>query len=368
MSKAGRIRVQFLGDIILTGEYVADPEMALRMAHRAAQQLEPAHLRIANWESPIRSSQGANPEKELTVYTSLEAAKKITPLGINVGLLANNHVFDCLESGFARTISFLQSEGIATAGAGHDEQECQSPLHLEINGVPIVILSYVDEATNPMILRPETMHLNILNADRTKEEVSKWAELHRTVLVCIHWGSEYFPCPSPEQRKLSRELIDAGASVVACQHPHRLQGYESWKNGHIFYSFGNFLCGSLYPGHAWPRVSELSMVATCEIEERRVICVNLQHFTLRKGILAPESAERAGRVQEKLNKPLQKSEEAYFNHWSRTVAQHNFLFRPLQFLRRNRYPWNWLSKLEKRHLKEYWGMLQNFAGKNVQLS
>jgi len=359
-STATRMTVQFFGDIALNGEYVANPGMLLHIAQTLSRQLHPADLRIANWESPIQGNRPSNPEKSLTVSTTLEAAQQVLPMGINVALLANNHTFDCLEEGFETTVSYLRSARIAPVGAGRTEQEAQRPLHLEVKGVPIVVLSYVDITTNPGVPCPDTMYLNFLDPGRALNEVRVWSRLHHTVLVCVHWGQEYIACPSPAQRQLSRELIEAGASIVACHHPHRLQGHEKWKEGHIFYSLGNFLFGNLYSGHIWPKATEPTVAVSCEIENRRVVGVRIQHFRLRNGSLSL-CKDGPRRYQEKLDKPLLKSDEEYLRHWSRAVAYHNFLFRPMQFVRRNQSPWNWLSRIEKRHLKEYWGFLKSFV-------
>lgn len=353
----GSVKAQFLGDLSLNGEFASDLEMCRQTIESLSRQLEFSDVRIVNWESPIEGSQGVNMEKGLPVTTTLDAAERIPPLKINVALLANNHIFDCLESGFERTISFLHSHGVATVGAGFTAEEAQLPLQLEVNGVPLVVLSYVDAATNPAVARPESMFLNIFELGRALDEVGKWAKLGRTVLVCIHWGREYLSCPSPSQRKLARKLMDSGASVVACHHPHRLQGHEQWKQGHIFYSLGNFLFGSLYPGHVWPRACSSTMAVSCDIEDKQVVRHITQHFTLRNGVVTWNN-QRPRRFERQLNKPLKKSDDEYRRYWSRALVYHNFLFRPAQFVRQNPYPWNWLSRIGTRHIREYWGLLK----------
>ena len=40
---------------------------------------------------------------------------------------------------------------------------------------------------------------------------------------------------------LSRRLIDAGAGLVIHHHPHVLQGAESYRNGFVAYSLGNWV-------------------------------------------------------------------------------------------------------------------------------
>jgi poly-gamma-glutamate synthesis protein (capsule biosynthesis protein) len=63
------------------------------------------------------------------------------------------------------------------------------------------------------------------------------------LVVSLHWGIEYAPCPTPEQVALGRRMVEAGARVVAGHHPRILQGYERYRDGLICYSLGN-LCHS----------------------------------------------------------------------------------------------------------------------------
>jgi poly-gamma-glutamate synthesis protein (capsule biosynthesis protein) len=62
------------------------------------------------------------------------------------------------------------------------------------------------------------------------------------VYVYPHWGKEgeYTRWPSPQQRKLARRWIDAGADGVFGSHSHVFQGREYYKGKPIYYSLGNF--------------------------------------------------------------------------------------------------------------------------------
>ena len=63
-------------------------------------------------------------------------------------------------------------------------------------------------------------------------------------IAMVHGGEEWNARPFPEQKRLYRELIRAGADVVIGSHPHVLQGMEAFHGGLIVYSLGNFL----FPG------------------------------------------------------------------------------------------------------------------------
>lgn len=63
-------------------------------------------------------------------------------------------------------------------------------------------------------------------------------------IVSLHWGVEYSPFPTSDQRKIARSLIDSGVKIVIGHHPHIPQGVEVYKGGVILYSLGNLIFGS----------------------------------------------------------------------------------------------------------------------------
>jgi poly-gamma-glutamate synthesis protein (capsule biosynthesis protein) len=60
-------------------------------------------------------------------------------------------------------------------------------------------------------------------------------------MVLPHWGTQYTRATVRDQRVVARELVDAGADVVAGGHPHWVQGVEVVRGGLVAYSLGNFV-------------------------------------------------------------------------------------------------------------------------------
>ena len=115
--------------ISLNGPF-CDPQhaAALRENLQSSGRAGPCDLRIANWESPLWGERPNEREKVPRLATLPDAAKVVRPLGLDVVLLANNHVYDCLKPGFENTIALLQNMGTATLGAGRSELEAAQPL------------------------------------------------------------------------------------------------------------------------------------------------------------------------------------------------------------------------------------------------
>jgi poly-gamma-glutamate synthesis protein (capsule biosynthesis protein) len=63
----------------------------------------------------------------------------------NIVSLADNHTFDCLQSGFHCVRKLLEELGIAFFGAGDHITEAAAPVVLKVNGCRIAFLGSVAE-------------------------------------------------------------------------------------------------------------------------------------------------------------------------------------------------------------------------------
>lgn len=80
-----------------------------------------------------------------------------------------------------------------------------------------------------------------LDKDLIIEDVKKLRPLCDLLIVSVHWSFERETYPIPYQRNMAHSCINNGADIIYGHHPHVLQGYEIYKNKHIFYSLGNFI-------------------------------------------------------------------------------------------------------------------------------
>lgn len=363
MSNHNGFSVQWLGDIALTAQFIEpeNHEAIRRNVEYLCASLPPADLRVANWEAPLLGAEGINPLKKVTLHTTEEAAGNIQDLGLDIALVANNHVFDCMRSGFEKTISFLDTLGIRCVGAGLSEADAKRPLLLDIHDQPLAVLAYVDADTNPRIPPDRSLHVNWLDRCRVLNDVRTLREDGRLVLVSFHCGMDFVALPSPRHRTLARETIEAGAALVMCCHPHRIQAYEPWKDGYIFYGLGNLIAGAIYP---WPSLAEPTVAVTCRIQNGMVSPPDIRHFVFRNGLLGPDRGERGPKVYRKANRKLAGSDEVYARHFARALAYEVSIIRPIHFLRRHKNPLSLLASFEKRHAVEYYLQLKRIFAKS----
>jgi poly-gamma-glutamate synthesis protein (capsule biosynthesis protein) len=84
--------------------------------------------------------------------------------------------------------------------------------------------------------------VDVRDRDRILREIRNASRLADLVVVNIHGHQPgNFSVEPPEwMKQLTRECIDAGASLIAIHGPHQLRGVEVYKDRPILYSIGNF--------------------------------------------------------------------------------------------------------------------------------
>lgn len=352
-----RISIQFLGDLALVGEYATDrcqTELA-EMAATLRRTLTAPDIRICNWEAPILGTQGLNSNKRFALHTSELADKFLEAFKIDVACLANNHIFDAFESGFTKTLGLLHSRGVNTVGAGLELGVARTPVSIIRGDTHITVLSYVDRGTKPMVPDNMPFYLNWIDSEAIISDVQQCAGKGHFVIVCLHWGEEYSRYPSIEQVELARSIIDNGASIVVGHHPHRLQGYERWRNGYIFYSLGNFIFGNISPSHRWPSFSKITAVITFVLEGNKIATVDVRHLITESWKVDLIGTSEVTVYQEKLNEIFTLNKKAHVDKYRKRMLVNKFIEWPIEILRQK--GWRVLLRVRFSHLKDYWSIL-----------
>ena len=83
-----------------------------------------------------------------------------------------------------------------------------------------------------------------INMGKMKDGVKKLRESGaEIVIVSYHGGTEGSYQVTAQQRDFAHACIDAGADIFYGHHPHVLQEMETYNDGLILYSLGNFSFG-----------------------------------------------------------------------------------------------------------------------------
>jgi poly-gamma-glutamate synthesis protein (capsule biosynthesis protein) len=140
-------------------------------------------------------------------------------------------------NGLSDTLNALRRNGILPVGFGQNTREAIAPKLLEVLGVRFAFFacSWAYEAT---FFSPGTAPIRLA---MLKKQVKKAREISDIVVVSLHLGIEFDKPPTTSTIRLAHTLIETGADLVLCHHPHTLQRIEIYKRGLIAYSLGNFV-------------------------------------------------------------------------------------------------------------------------------
>lgn len=175
-----------------------------------------------NLEGPL-TDEGFPAEKRFAFRGPSRFINILTQCSVDAVTVANNHSMDYGTVGYESTLSLLQEAQIP-----YVEREKTSLFTLDCGlKVGMYGMVYYRMDQNQMV-------------DAIASLREQGAEL---VIVAAHWGSEGSYRCNDEQRRLAHAAVDAGADIVWGSHPHVLQGMESYGDGIIFYSLGNFSFG-----------------------------------------------------------------------------------------------------------------------------
>ncbi len=244
---ASPLRLLFVGDIMLDngpGHLITnggDPFEA------CAKLLTSPDLTIGNLECVV----GRVGEQQNKAYTFRAAADspKYVKRYFDAVSLANNHTWDYGADGFSEALRVLKAEGIPYFGGGNSIDEARAPLVLECKGKKIALLGYNEFRAINYAATANTAGNAPLEEQSILADIRKAKEeLHCDVVIpFLHWGEELYTAPRPDQKRLARQWIDAGATAVIGAHPHVTQTIDFYRGAPIVYSLGNFVF-DYFPG------------------------------------------------------------------------------------------------------------------------
>ena len=272
-----RVELVFGGDVIPHGEvkeaaadharYAQDAAGPARTLNHEgwdhvfgpiANVLRSADLAMVNLETPVSGDPRAR-TAPLRFDAPPALLHALAAAGVDVVSLANNHAFDQRRAGIPATWRQLAGAGLRGVGSGPSEAAAWEPLLVETHGMRLGFLSFtrlLNGASNPSepdvsphvayVPYPRKAKVSGLPPEMAVELVRAAARRCDALIVAIHWGTEYSHTPRPEDRKLARALLEAGALAIIGHHPHVLQPIESYRTRSgrdtlVAFSLGNLI-------------------------------------------------------------------------------------------------------------------------------
>lgn len=184
--------------------------------------------------------------------------------GVDLQMLATNHIYDAWSYGFTRTMEVYEEKGIAYTGIRKNEQEKHYYIAY-IDGIKVGFIDYVYETTNVtggpdksingMIMETaDAPLLNSFNYDNLAPFYTEMEENIRAmkaegaqfIIANMHWGTEYQLEEAQYQDEIAQKLCDLGVNAIIGGHPHCEQPIDVLTNAAgekmlVVYSEGNAL-------------------------------------------------------------------------------------------------------------------------------
>ena len=153
-------------------------------------------------------------------------------------------------SGLSSTLDFLDDAGIAHVGTARTEEEQNTILFMDLNGIKTAFLSYTYGTNGIPVPEDKEFCVNLIDEDLILKQIeqakNEGAEL---IVASMHWGIEYQTTENAEQDRLAEFLIKNDVNIILGSHPHVLQPMKMLevkndegeeKEGLVIFSQGNF--------------------------------------------------------------------------------------------------------------------------------
>jgi poly-gamma-glutamate capsule biosynthesis protein CapA/YwtB (metallophosphatase superfamily) len=173
------------------------------------------------------------------------AVGALAAVGVSAVSVANNHSLDYEQPALADTLEHLAAAGFAAAGAGPDSKRARRGAVVSAGDLRLGLLAATD---HPLEYAARRDSPGVAFAD-LRSELPEWARAELTrlraeadlVVAFPHWGPNMATRPARWQRRRARELVAAGADLVAGHSAHVFHGIEQVDGRPVLYDLGDAL-------------------------------------------------------------------------------------------------------------------------------
>lgn len=242
----------FIGDILFDDEYAIMANLLNRgvtiengVSEAMLTELRGVDVLVANNEFPFTDRGTPTEGKTYTFRADTDTVSYLHDMGVDVAVLANNHIYDFGEVGLLDTLDTLSEAGIPGIGAGRNLDEASAPLYFIVNDMKIAVVAatQIERLDNPDTKGATDNSAGVFrcwNPEKLYEVVEQAKENSDFVIVYIHWGTENQAEPDWAQLDQAPKLAEAGADLIIGDHSHCLQGITYFDDTPVIYSLGNF--------------------------------------------------------------------------------------------------------------------------------
>ncbi len=214
-------------------------------------ELSAVDVRIVNLETSVTRSDAAWPGKGIHYRMRPENVPALTCAGLDVAVLANNHVLDWGREGLVETLATLHSAGLRTAGAGRTAAEAAEAAVVEVDaGRRVLVVAAAEPGSGVPLAwhaKPNVpgvallRDLDIAKADELAERVVRSKQSGDVAIVSLHWGSNWGYHVEEEHVRFAHALVERGVDVVFGHSSHHARPIEIHRGRPILYGCGDLI-------------------------------------------------------------------------------------------------------------------------------
>ena len=204
-----------------------------------------ADYRICNLEGALTDGNDRCVKTGPVITASTDTVLAYKNLGIDLCMLANNHITDGGNQGVIDTMRTLGKAGIRHIGGGINESSIPHYLIHTLADKKVCIYNVCERMYNKSTATKAGAW--IYDEYVVCKELEALKSQCDYLIVIYHGGIEKFRYPSPEIKKRFHRMADSGADVVISQHTHCIGCEEYYNGAYLLYGQGDFLLMNFRP-------------------------------------------------------------------------------------------------------------------------
>jgi len=204
-----------------------------------------ADYRICNLEGALTDGNDRCVKTGPVITASTDTVLAYKNLGIDLCMLANNHITDGGNQGVIDTMQTLDKAGIRHIGGGINESSIPHYLIHTLADKKVCIYNVCERMYNKSTATKAGAW--IYDEYVVCKELEALKSQCDYLIVIYHGGIEKFRYPSPEIKKRFHRMADSGADVVISQHTHCIGCEEYYNGAYLLYGQGDFLLMNFRP-------------------------------------------------------------------------------------------------------------------------
>lgn len=313
--------------------------------------LQGGDIVFGNLECSIMSKDCTTERKPKFFCANSGVIEGLKNANFNVLSVANNHIMENKEILFRNTVQLLRNNGIHTVGVANDIEI------INVNGHKIAFMAYSfieDNISN-------SGYNKIHSEEHILQDIQKIRSIVNLVIISLHWGYEYVPYPSPDQIRIGRKLVDAGADIILGGHPHVTQSYEIYKSRPIIYSLGNFIFDHTYiPTTRESFIAEITLSDSLKSVRVNIIPVLSDKKTYQSQLVNASQVEACIKRVDAIRRTF---ENRSLSDYENFIGDYDLLYRRYKKVAKRNMKVHFLKNFYRYSLPTTLGIIKNYSSK-----